>query len=455
MRQGGSQQLNESILIAFLNSGLINVGGDDSKLEKLSQAAKDLAENLKKSPSKALRYSLIAFDPEAPEHDPVVTEALSALQNRWTAYRNTFSSTPIVVVRAMLLQALMIASADDERVGICFVSSARNVLPSMRADNEREIWSGAVQEVQQKVDLRAEEEWATPATITVSALTFAFPEFGAAKISPATVSRPSLQKDMLSAVAPQYLDPVAGNVATGGNPHWPHNQPQGWAGEFGRRSAEAIAEAIDAAISEIEITQPDLVDPFKQIAVTVSKYVDGTLNAVAASNAGLQRRTQLLWWREALYSPSARTSYRNLPLTVAAAQMAFDLFKEVPLFSPASVSAFLEEAVRRLPDAGEPKLRPVSDLVIEAQDAETLAPLRAIASSLTDEPEGRGPLLALIGHATYAGARSKEAFQLLTGVPVGSTLGPVEWAVWLFRELQAARAATDGAVAKRRTAKKA
>lgn len=430
------------------------MGGDDSKLEKLSQAAKDLSENLRKVPSKALRYSLIAFDPESPEDDPVVEEALSALQNRWAAYRNTFSSIPIVVVRAILLEALLIASADDERVGICFVSSARNVLPLMRADNERAIWSGAVQEVERKVDLRAEEEWATPATITVPAMTFAFPEFSAAKISPTTVSKQWLQKEMLSAIAPQYQDPATGNVPTGGNPHWPQNQPHAWAGEFGRRSAASIADAIDAAISKIEITQPDLIDPFKQLAGSVSKHVEGTLAAVGAATAGLQRRTQLLWWREALYSPSARTSYRNLPLTVAAAQMAFDLFNEVPLFSPASVSAFLEEAVRRLPDVNEPKFWPVSDLVTQAQDADTLAPLRATASSLMSEPEGRGPLLALIGHPAHAGARNKEAFQLLTGIPINSRLGPVEWSAWLFRELQAARAATDGAAAKRRTAKK-
>ncbi|UJW77682.1 GTPase-associated system all-helical protein GASH [Rhizobium sp. SL42] len=445
----------ESILIRFLNSGLINVGGDDSKLEKLSLAAKDLSESLKKVPSKALRYSLIAFDPEAPEDDPVVEEALSALQNRWAAYRNTFSSTPIVVVRAMLLEALLIASADDERVGICFVNSARNVLPMMRADNEQTIWSGAVQQVETQVDARAEAEWATPATIAVPALRFDIPELGAAQLTPSTVSKQWLQKELLAAVAPQYHDPEQGNVATGGNPHWPQNHPQQWAGEFGRRSAVTIATAIDSAVSKIQIDHPNLAEPFQTLSSSVSRYVDGTLNAVAAATAGLQRRTQLLWWREALFSPSARTSYRNLPLTVAAAQMAFDLFNDVPLFSPASVSAFLEEAVRRLPEANDSKLRLVSDLVTEAQDAETLAPLRAIASSLTGEPEGRGPLLALIGHPTHAGARNKEVFQLLTGVPIDSMLGPVEWSAWLFRELQAARAATDGATTKRRAAKKA
>jgi hypothetical protein len=118
--------VGDGILQGFLNKGLIDVGGDDAKLDKLLQAAGDLAAALKKNPSKALGFSLIAFDPGAPEADPVVQEALAALQNRWTTYRNTFSATPIAVIRAMLLDALVAAAAEDDRVGVCFVASARN-----------------------------------------------------------------------------------------------------------------------------------------------------------------------------------------------------------------------------------------------------------------------------------------------------------------------------------------
>ena len=136
--------MSEAVLQRFLNNGLVDVGGDDTKLEKLSQAANDLAGTLKKTPSKALNYSLIAFDPEAPQDDPVVQEALEVLQARWATYRNTFSATPVAVVRAMLLDALVGAAAEDDRVGVCFVASARNALPLLRADNERGIWADAV-----------------------------------------------------------------------------------------------------------------------------------------------------------------------------------------------------------------------------------------------------------------------------------------------------------------------
>lgn len=443
----------DGILQGFLNRGLIDVGGDDAKLDKLNQAAGDLAAALKKNPSKALGFSLIAFDPDAPEADPVLQEALAALQNRWTTYRNTFSATPIAVIRAILLDALVAAAADDDRVGVCFVASARNALPLLPIDNERDIWIGIVEDVERRVDLRAEVEWATPESISVQPMKYDAPKLSVAEVRIGEAPEDDLQKGMLAAAGPSYLNSQGSHVATNGNQHWPQQQ-QHWAGEFGRRAGTAIAAAIDAALGEIKVSQPDLAQPFGKLAEAVSSYVDDTLKAVSAATAGLQRRTNLLWWREALFSPSAGKSYRTFPPTVAAALMALDLFDTVPLFSPASVSAFLGEAVLRLGGTADGAKRTVRDLVAEAQDEAALAPLRAAAAGLTTEPFGRGPLLALIGHPAHTGARDATSFQRLTGIPTNSELDPVAWSSWLFRELQASKAATDTAPAKRRTAKK-
>ncbi|MFD2430567.1 GTPase-associated system all-helical protein GASH [Sphingobium scionense] len=446
--------MGDGILQGFLNRGLIDVGGDDAKLDKLNQAAGDLAAALKKNPSKALGFSLIAFDPDAPEADPIVQEALAALQKRWTTYRNTFSATPIAVIRAMLLDALVASSADDDRVGVCFVASARNALPLLPVDNEREIWIGIVEEVERRVDLRAEAEWATPENLSVQPLKYDAPKLNAVEVEIGEAPAAALRVGMMAAAGPQYHNPQQGNVATNGNPQWPQNSPTQWVSEFGQRAGTTIAKAIDTAIGEIKVSQPDLTQPFAKLAEAVSGYVDETLKTVSAATAGLQRRTNLLWWREALFSPSVGRSYRTLPPSVAAALMALDLFDAVPLFSPASVSAFLGEAVLRLEGIADGGKRTVRDLVKEAQDEATLAPLRAAAAKLAAEPAGRGPLLALIGYPTHTGARDVESFQRLTGVPADSELDTVAWAGWLFRELQASKAATDASPARRGAARK-
>lgn len=446
--------MSNATLQGFLNKGLIDVGGDDTKLEKLSQAAKDLAGALKKSPSKALNYSLIAFDPDAPEDDIVVQEALAALQNRWTTYRNTFAATPIAVIRAILLDALVDAADEDDRVGVCFVASARNALPLLPVDNERDIWIGIVEQVERRVDARAEEEWATPETISVRPMKYEVPTLATPEVMIGSASKSDLQDSMAAAAGPNSQHPQQGAVATNGNPYVPQNQPYLWVYEFGMRSGTAIAAAINSAIAEIEVSQPDLAEPFSKLATAVSGFVDDTLKSVSSATAGLQRRTNLLWWREALYSPSAGKSYRELPPSVAAALMALDLFDAVPLFSPASVTAFLGEAVLRLQGVTDGKKRPVRDLVAEAQNHEGLASLRAAAAKLVAAPNGRGPLLALIGHPAHTGARNADDFQRLTGVSASSELDVAAWAKWLFRELQASKAATDASTAKRRSAKK-
>lgn len=332
--------MDNAILQGFLNKGLIDVGGDDAKLEKLSQSAKDLADALKKNPSKALNCSLIAFDPNAPEDDPVVQEALAVLQNRWITYRNTFAATPIAVIRAILLDALVDAAGEDDRVGVCFVASSRNALPLLPIDNERDIWISVVEQVERRVDARAEKEWATPEAISVPKMNYRIPTLAAPSVKVGDASQTDLQKDMVAAAGPQWHDPESNNVLkTNGNPHWPQ-QNQQWVYEFGMRSGTAITNAIHEAMSGIQVSQPDLAEPFSKLATAVSNYVDDTLKSVSAATAGLQRRTNLLWWREALFSPSAGKSYREFPPSVAAALMALDLFETIPLFSPTSVSAF-------------------------------------------------------------------------------------------------------------------
>ena len=84
----------------------------------------------------------------------------------------------------------------------------------------------------------------------------------------------------------------------------------------------------------------------------MSGHLTATLQAVSGATAGLQRRTNLLWWKEALFSPSARMSYRDMSASDAAALMAFDMHRQIPTFSPASVAAFLRETVIALPTVG-------------------------------------------------------------------------------------------------------
>ena len=85
------------ILLRFLENGLINVGGDDSKLKNLQETAKVLSKVLQKTPAKTIAFALTAFDPDVKAEQPVMQEAKAALSEQWQTYSNTFAGTPKTV----------------------------------------------------------------------------------------------------------------------------------------------------------------------------------------------------------------------------------------------------------------------------------------------------------------------------------------------------------------------
>ncbi|MGZ0146082.1 GTPase-associated system all-helical protein GASH [Kribbella sp. WER1] len=434
--------MSEDALLRFLSSGLIDVGGDDTKLEKLRLTAGDLAGALKKEPTKAIAYALVAFDPLVPADDPVVVEALAALQKRWETYANTFAGPPVAVVRAMLVSALLRTAAENDDIAVAFVNLARNVLPLIEADGEQPIWADVVIEVERRVDKRAEAEWTTPTSIAVPAMNFDLPESEAPTVS---VDRARLTKKLQAAAGPQ-----ADTVATNGNPHWAHQAPQAWVAEFGTRMADAVGQTIENAISESEQEQTQLSEALQALVTAVSNLLEEAVGNVTAATAGLERRTRLLWWKETLFSQASLVSYRDLPPSAAATLMAYDLHLAVPTFSPASVSAFLRETVLTLPAIDAEKTYSICELVAEAQAQTELSGFRSTGADLFAAPDGRRPVMALVARPEVPGSRDERLFHQLTGVTPESELTLPAWATWVFRELQAARAVTEAAKAKRR-----
>jgi hypothetical protein len=114
-----------------------------------------------------------------------------------------------------------------------------------------------------------------------------------------------------------------------------------------------------------------------------------------------------------------------------------------PMFSPASVSAFLEEAVRSLPlspGAGE---RVLKDILRETCESPTLDVVRAEAAKLFPSPLGRSPILALIAHPETCGSLKDDELRRIIGVSLDVQISDPQWASWLFRDLQAGRSTKE------------
>jgi hypothetical protein len=283
----------EDFLLGFLEAGLIDVGGDDAKLGKLQETVADIAAALRKAPKNTTRYALAAFDPETTAEEPAIGEARDMLAQRWPTFVNTFAGTPVRVIRALLLDALAQEASNDDRIAVALSALARNIVPHVDAGSETRVWNAMLAQIEQRADARAEREWAAPARLETSDLSV--PEVDASvSMSKQTVDRdaPLLKIQAASGQQRPGNQPIAG-----GNPHWP-NTGRPWAFEFGTRLSTAIAETIDAATTGIDVKSVDLAAPLKALAVAVSRHVRDALDTVSAATAGLQRRTNLLWWRE-------------------------------------------------------------------------------------------------------------------------------------------------------------
>lgn len=422
--------MEQEFLLKFLEIGAIDLKGDDTKLDKLRSTAKDLAAILRKTPSKTASFTMVAADPNIAPTDPTVEEAMAALRKQWETIANAFAGRPVSILRAILLDAIVQAARSDDAIAVAFVNTARNALAHSETADESDIWREAVSEIETKVDARAEREWATPEMITVGPLQYTPPPPISEQSEAVTVDRDRFKQSSASAANAigqyQYVNTWMPNVLNA--------------------FSDSIAEVIDGVAEELVPSPVDLSGPLSALAKAVATHVDKALASFSDATAGLQRRTNLLWWKEALYSPSAHASYLKLPPFEASALMALDLHEQVPTYSPASVSAFLREAIRCLPiekDDQSNGVRDVARLVHDARTTTFLQPLRALAAQYAPAPVGRGPMLSLIGHSQDSGTVEATTLRALCGVDASTSMTPSDWGTYLFRELQTARATSN------------
>lgn len=420
----------------FLKLDLINLQSSDEKLEKLEATTLALIKLLEEDPKRAIPYTLIALDPKAPEDDKTVKEIISVLARTWTTYFNTFSGTPVQVVRALALQALVTEAENNQLIALVLVLIARNALPYMEVGNEAYMWTEIVAKFEARSNTLAEQEWTTPDKIAVKAFSYSPPKSIHISSSDVKIDREALQIGIEKATAPQNSK----NQPTNGNPNWVNNA-QAWSNEFSNRMVSAISNEVDKAFEQAKVEPINLSKPLKELTVAVTNHIDATLEAVSNATAGLQRRSNLIWWRESLYSQSASCSYRKMPMPIAATIMAFDLANMIPIFSPASVTAFLHESTSLIIKNNTNEIMELGQRIEDIKQSEYTEPLRNYIKHTLNKLEGRSLLLNLVAFNINL---DEAQFRKLTGLAINTQISDADWSTWVFRELQSIKAVVSG-----------
>jgi hypothetical protein len=414
--------MDSNILQRFLDVGLFDIGDNDERLKIFHDAASDLAKAIAKEPRKAVSATLVAIDPNVPDDDPALQEAEAAVQEHWKAFRNKYPERPKGLLRPVLLEALEKASVESVEISSAMWLVAINLLPRLEGHKERVLVKELLDAKGILMEVEAEKIWAPSgfdADLDLPKISFKLGDKSEGK-----TDLKALEKGMSDAAGPHDQNSQAGKDP---NPNWSHSGPA-WSYQFAPRAAKTIASAIDKAIAPLvgqsNVIAEQLEPALKKFGKEVREAVgDWVTNAVGSA----RQRSELLWWKEALYSPALRVSYRGLSPAELAVSMAHDLHNIATAPAPQSVEYFLRETVKAVLFQ-DPEVS-VADVLEGVQRSKIIQPVAPTSAQ-------RVCLLTSLRFNRSA-PLSVDTLPAWLGVRGDLRLPCSELAVWLFRDAQA------------------
>lgn len=415
----------DSFLQRLLNEGhLRDLGEDPTRFDALARTVRDLSAELAtvEGHELVIPFTIVALDESAPPEDPAFGRLAATIVEHWPTYGNVYrGDPPRQLLRMVALAAVQEAAKSDNKVAAAAWYTAANRVFMSPADQPavRTFVSGLAE----TAEAAATEVWKRPAAEP----SFRMPprsEAEAASLSGFALNVAYVSEEVEEALTTQsdslrYRDPRTNAT----------NNPDSWARAVAPLLSGAIAKAVDGGTASLlkRINEAGFVstEGIKDFASSVGDKVRQALAEAQQAWAGRDLRSDLLWWRQSLYSPSLRGSYRDLDPRRAVLAMAADLHALVPDFTPLSVEFVLREAVRA---CGLDEMLSLAELV---EDARAHRDLWAEAyQAAAPREQQRAPALAVAlvdGPADWLG-------------PIASENLPIaEASVWAFRELQAAR----------------
>jgi hypothetical protein len=412
--------MQSDVLQKFLDKGLLDLGEDRERFGYVKSAAEDLAKKLLENRRDLIAASSVVMGGEISEDEPIINLCKEAVTTHWQTYGSRFPSKPIQLFRATLLQALALITnrdSDTSNIGVIYYTTC-GLLPYIATKPEDDIFREFLTGLGQKVEDQAATIWALPRNSESPKI-----QYGDGVKAAAAATDTKTLKDALK----NAIGPAGGN---GANPNWPSSNSADWLEHYSAGSASAIAAAIGLAVKDV---LPKIVGQSRSdIQVAIDRLNDKLVH-VGAENL----RADILYWKEALFSPSKKVTYRQLSHDGTIYWAAQDLHLRVPHFHPLSVEFFLRETVRSAIGDKEAKKK----LTLEQFSAGATSDVQS-ALSMTTEFHGNQRLTPLQAvQASIAKKLDPHDASVQTGMAPETTIQRDEIAVLLFRDFQAGRLA--------------
>ncbi|HUV51025.1 MAG TPA: GTPase-associated system all-helical protein GASH [Anaerolineae bacterium] len=426
--------MTDSILQSFLDKRFIKTD-ESENIANLNKAVAELQKRLSKNKEKIITYTLVALDPTISDDEPIVQEVEALIIKKWSAFRNSVAKTkdiPITYVQAVILEALNNLSKDENLAAIIWHTGC-NIISHYKLAGQEEVLTHFLLEIGNKVEEVARNNWSILENAKIDAI--APIELTLPKVSQGRVGEAELQGHLIAAAVHSPWAPQAGggenpSPQSTGNFHWPKF--------FAERAAKGLSEVINAALSTQNNSLKSISDSIQEsigsYLANLKPHLEQVSSSILRSSQSLNKRSDLIWWKQALYSHRLDSGYRALDPLALAMSMAVDLADNVSPIHPKSVDFFLKEALRDVLSDETDKEVAVTELLEQLQqlsDAE-----KQLLEDLCNESESRKSLGACMADMMKKKMNADEFFKR-TGLVKRAKISLGELTVWLFHDLQA------------------
>lgn len=335
-----------NFLQSTLKSGLFDIGDSDERLKWLQQSIATLGKYLHKNHSLLPKYSLVALDPNISDKEPILEDVEEIVTKYWKALRGKYPDMPRNIHRGVILNALKELGSKDPVAARIIYLTFTNFYPYAKLGKENEIVHNLLIELGEIAEAHAIEEWSLieeEPKLKLGPLKITDLKFGSINIDEGT-----LKAGMLKSI---QNSPNGHGSNNGGNSSWGQH--------FATSSSNAIASSFDSAISELNksLVPASIEDPINKFFTSFKKTLDENLKSSFASILAVERRSKLLWWKETLYSPSLKKSYREVSSPILPILMGIDLNEQVAEITPISVDYLLRDTLLILSEKKGEKIK--------------------------------------------------------------------------------------------------
>jgi hypothetical protein len=418
--------MDRSILQEYLNLQFIPLD-DDSALDKLKKASAEIAKKLQKDKSKIILYTLVALDPQIPVSDLSLAEVKDIIIKHWPVFATKASDLLVTYLRAVMLEALQSISDNAQFAGIIWLTGS-NAFPYYNLDRETDTLKQWLEGIGHVYEQEAESQWRISSELKIGSPTQI--------ILNATVSNSQVNAATLSA----DLKAASASTQYGGENQYNTQQHNVWPEFFSKRAGEGISKEVNRALVSQSTSLKKVMDGYNaqlnEYFSGLDQYFESISKQMITGTQSIQRRSQLLWVKEALFSVGQKKSYRDIPKSDLPFVLAKDIQSLITQIYPVSVDFFMKEILRSSINDADTKISFANLLNIDG-----LKNIQSILGTQNTIDSSRKSLTnfiqLLFSKQTTIGQMENE-----TGIKPENEISLADFTVYLLHDLQSIRLAT-------------